>query len=317
MQATETPIRINARTFQEPLARLADTMVEKVFREGFAFGGWPAHVSEDIAMMLRYSRSIYNLLFYLNADERRSDDYNWTVHYCVSAMSLVRSLIDCLYNVTAILQNPAVKGPEYRKSGLKKVLSDLEAEHQAHLGDPSWDAWYEERRGAVELLIRASGFVVADVEKHSSWPTLGAYVGREQTGATLTDHQKFLKTFTHLEWRQYSALSHGSYEAFTGILGHIPIGAYYVSDFLPHENRLKVDESYDLFRSTHIGRAATVLLCLLTEIQAYCRFDGANINDRVAKIWEVLILRPEVKELYDGRYATLMIERGISPQKGA
>lgn len=315
MQATANAIRVDARAFQEPLARLADTIVEKVFREGVAYGGWPSCVSEDISMMLRYSRSIYNLLFYLNADTRRREDHNWTVHYGVTAMSLVRSLIDCLYNVTAILQNPSVNGSDYRKSGLKKVLRDLVEEQQAHQGDPEWEEWYKQRRGAVELLIRGSGFDVTEVEKHQSWPTLGIYVGREGAGATLTEHQKFLKTFTHLGWRQYSALSHGSYEAFTGTLGNIPIGAYYVTDFLPHENREKVEESYELFVSTHIGRAATVLLCLLTEVQAYCRFDGANINGRIAKIWEILLPRLEVKELYDSRYATLMRERGILPAK--
>jgi|ERR1035438_9412119 hypothetical protein len=119
MQPTENAIRIAARTFQDDLARLTDTLVEKVFREGAAQVGWPAYVSEDIAMMLRYSRSIYNLLFYLNADVRREGDCDWHTHYGVSALSLVRSLIDCLYNVTTILQNPKENGAAYRRSGIK------------------------------------------------------------------------------------------------------------------------------------------------------------------------------------------------------
>jgi hypothetical protein len=53
-------------------------------------------------------------LFYLNADERRKNDCYWKVIDGVAAMPLVRSLIDCLYNVTAILQNCAVQGPAYR-----------------------------------------------------------------------------------------------------------------------------------------------------------------------------------------------------------
>jgi len=104
MQEASKAVRIDARTFQEDLSRLTDVMVDKVFREGVGQCGWPQFVSEDIAMMPRYSRSIYNLLFYLNADERRKEDLDWRVHYDVSAMSLVRALIDCLYNVTAILQ---------------------------------------------------------------------------------------------------------------------------------------------------------------------------------------------------------------------
>jgi hypothetical protein len=76
-------------------------------------------VSEDIATMLRYSRRVYNLVFYLNADERRRDDPNWSIQYGVSAMSLIRSLIDCLYNITSIFQNPAERGAAYRRSALR------------------------------------------------------------------------------------------------------------------------------------------------------------------------------------------------------
>jgi hypothetical protein len=83
MSKTDTSARINAKSFQEPLAQLAETVFEKVFREGVSHVGWPQYVAEDIAMLLRYSRSIYNLLFYLNADERRENDTGWRMHYGV------------------------------------------------------------------------------------------------------------------------------------------------------------------------------------------------------------------------------------------
>jgi hypothetical protein len=163
MSDRKTPIRVEAKTFQEPLAWLAETMFEEVFREGVSRVGWPRYVSEDISMMIRYSRSIYNFLFYLNADERRENDLGWRMHYGVTAMSLVRSLIDCLYNVTAILEDPAERGADYRKSGIRRSLDDLEADRQAYAGQPEWDAWVNVRRGPVELLIRMSGFTLDDV----------------------------------------------------------------------------------------------------------------------------------------------------------
>jgi hypothetical protein len=171
------------------------------------------------------------------------------------------------------------------------------------------------RRALVDRLIRMSGFTLDDVMKQRPWPTLGAYILPKRPGAVLTEHQEFLRTFTYLGWRQYSALSHGAYEAFSGTLGHVPVGAYYVTDFLPHETRPKVEESYELFVSTHIGRAATVLLCLITELQAYCLFDEANINERICNVWEALLPLFEAKELYDGRYRKLMADKGILPRK--
>lgn len=124
-------------------------------------------------------------------------------------------------------------------------------------------------------------------------------------------NQQFLKTFTYMEWRRYSGLSHGASEAFIGMLGMVPIGAYFMDDFVAREVRDKLDGTYDLFVSAHIGRSSSVLLCMLTEVQASCKFDGADINDRICKIWGALLPLPETKELYDGRYGELMRNRGI------
>jgi hypothetical protein len=311
-------VRIDAKSFQVPLGLLAATMVETVFREGHEYIAGPPYIREDLATLLRYAASVYNLLFYLNADERRKGDPWWYVRYGVTAMSLVRALIDCLYNFITILEDPAAKGPQYRKSGLHATLRDLDADQQMYGGQPQWDEYVAERRGPVEMLIRGSGFTVAEVKnmpKHEAWPTFGSYVGKMQQGGTLTENQQFLKTFAHLEWRQYSALSHGAYEAFIGTMGHFPIGVYYMNDYCPHEMRKNIEESYDLFLTLHLGRAATVLLCMVTELQAHCRFSGYNINERICNVWSALLPLFEAKELYDARYRAMMKENGISPRE--
>jgi hypothetical protein len=116
MELDDKP-RINAKTFQEPLAKLAEVMAQKVRREGAAHLNAPAFVAEDMFTMIRQALATYHLLFYLNADERREQDCYWNNNYGVVTAPLVRSMIDCLYNVTAILENPAEKGVGYRKSG--------------------------------------------------------------------------------------------------------------------------------------------------------------------------------------------------------
>ena len=92
MPDAEQVIRIDAKTFQEALGKLAATMVQKVFREGHQHIAGPQYVREDIATLVRYGASVYNLLNYLNADERRNGDCYWYVRYGVTAMSLVRAL---------------------------------------------------------------------------------------------------------------------------------------------------------------------------------------------------------------------------------
>ena len=312
MPESEEQVHVDAKTFQEPLAFLVETVVQKVFREGGVQSGFSPDLCADFATMLRYALSFYRLLFYLNADTRRENDENWHIEYGVSAMSLVRSLIDCLYNVTAILQDPGNKGRQYRLSGMRKMLNDLDEDKQYYSGDPKWDAYIAERRKNVELLVRMSGFTLDQVTQASSWPTFGQYIQNKQAGGGLTAHQTFLKRFAHMQWRQYSALSHAGYEGFMGFIGDRPVAGHYLRDLMPHDIRPQIDRSFDIFLSTHLGRAAIVLLCVVTEIQAYCRFDGANINERIRKIWQALIPMFDAKELYDARYATLMVSAGIA-----
>jgi hypothetical protein len=65
--------------------------------------------------------------------------------------------------------------------------------------------------------------------------------------------------------------------------------------------------------ANHLSRVAAILLCTLTELQGYFRFDGARINERLHQVWCALLPAPEIKELYDERYNRLMRERGINP----
>ncbi len=72
-----------------------------------------------------------------------------------------------------------------------------------------------------------------------------------------------------------------------------------------------VDDAFEEMIAVHIPRMSAILLCTLTEIQASLKFDGAHINQRLHEIWNALLPAPEIKELYDERYAQLMMEKGI------
>jgi hypothetical protein len=248
----------------------------------------------------------YHLLFYLNADERREQDCYWNNKYGVVTAPLVRSMIDCLYNITAILEDPR-RGVLYRKSGLKKRLADIEDDEHNYRGKPEWDVYNANQKWALRNLIAGSHFSEDEVRQAKNWQTLGTYL--QGNAANMTPNQQFLKTFTHMQWRQYSALLHGAYE---GYIGELPAGAYFILDSLPHEMRQGIEHMYLGFLTRHIGRAALILLCLVTEIQMYFHFEGADINNRIMEMWNALMGLFEAKELYDERYAMLMKEKGIA-----
>ena len=123
-------------------------------------------------MILKYALSIYRLLFYINADAHRAAP-EWRIDYGVTGIGLARSLIDCLYNTTAIFQDPAKVWPSYRKSGFKRVLRDLDDDQQRYAGQQKWEEYVEGRRKVVELQLRQSGFTLDEVKSQDPWLTLG------------------------------------------------------------------------------------------------------------------------------------------------
>jgi hypothetical protein len=295
---------LDARTFQQKLDELTTTLAFKVQREGHQHGLQPMFVIPDIYFLLRQAQQTYNLFFFLNADERREKDVDWRVAYSAVILPLVRTMIDCLYNVTAILQNPGVKAYEFRASGYKLTLHALDADERRYGGDPQWNHYISSQRRLLTSDMTANGFVEAGVRNAPTWRTLSAYLRIKKT-ATPTPHQQFLKRLTYGFWREYSGMSHATFE------GLVQIALFLAPKDLPHEDRPTVDTVVVVMIATHIARLAGILLCMLTEVQAYCKFGGANINKRLHEIWNALIVVSEIKELYDERYAQLMVEKGI------
>ncbi|SRR6266849_896502 len=295
---------LDARTFQQKLDELTTTLAFKVQREGYQHGLQPAFVVPDIYFLLRQAQQTYNLFFFLNADERRQKDVDWRVAYSAVILPLVRTMIDCLYNITAILQNPGVKAYEFRASGYKLTLRALDADEQRYGGDPKWDDYIASQRKMIAFDMRANGFAESEVRSAPTWRTLSGYLRIKKT-AILSPHQEFLKKLTLGFWQEYSGMSHATFQ------GLLPIALFLAPKDLPQEDRHTVDNAVVVMIATHIARLAGILLCTLTEVQAYCRFDGAHINRRLHEVWNALIVVPEIKELYDERYAQLMIEKGI------
>ena len=157
--------------------------------------------------------------------------------------------------------------------------------------------------------MRQTDITKADVETAKPWLTLGKYLNPKKN-TPLTVHQQFLEGFTLGFWQEYSAFSHATFQGLT------PVASFLAPKDLAHELRPIVEDNIERIIALHTSRVAGILLCTLTEVQAHFRFDrdqSARINQRLHQIWNVLILFPEIKELYDGRYSKLMRDRNINP----
>ncbi len=96
---------IDASTFVRQIERLAITLTYKVEREGYKQVGL-APMNVDISVMLRHLTYTYDLLVYVNADERRDFDPYYRQAYSFVILPLVRTMIDGFYNATALLDDP-------------------------------------------------------------------------------------------------------------------------------------------------------------------------------------------------------------------
>jgi hypothetical protein len=310
VKARDGLVELSAKTFQTQLDQLADTLCYKVQREEQKRLPKPFFAFADIYMLMRQAHRSYGLFIYMNSDEHRNKDPNWRIAYSIAILPIIRCMIDCLYNVTAILHNPGPKGYQFRESGYNMAFKSLDTDERQYGGDPKWDEYIAGKRRAIEIGMQSVGITIDDIKSAATWPTLSGYL-RVSKNNPDTPHKQFLRTFTYGLWQEYSGLAHATFQ------GLIETATFYVPKDVPEEYRPKRDFMGERMVFLSVSRAAAILLCLLTEVQAYFLFDGANINKRLHEVWKALIVAPEIRELYRERYKKLMKAKGIDPDRTA
>ena len=205
--------------------------------------------------MVRLAQRAYDLFFYLNAEESRRQPF-WRAYYTFVALPVVRSMIDYLYNITLMLEDPRNKPAEFRRSGYRMALEALAEDERKYAKnpDPRWAEWFGKRRDSLELGIRRDGFKLDEVMAQRKWPTLGRYLQPKKKIVPLTDHQLFIKHLTYGYWREYSEYSHGTFQ------GLMRTAMPYLERDLPIEERPKLEEMSLLLIFDHMTRAAAILL---------------------------------------------------------
>ena len=230
-------VMIDASTYQQLIARLSETMAQKVLREGHKQIPAPATFHPDIFISIRQAQNTYNFLHWVHSDDLRAS-VGWRDTYTVACEPLIRNLMDNLYTITLLLQDPYTRGRQFRASGIRKGFLYVAAEEARYMGKPEWDKWIAESRAKLDTILRSTGFTQAEVmnkKQFPDWPTLGKYLRTQP----LDDHKKFLETFTFGPWKQYSSVAHGGPE------GLHEVGMFLYRDGHPHEERPLIDDAHD------------------------------------------------------------------------
>jgi hypothetical protein len=287
-------------SFLLDLDKLAVTLRNLVEREGGKTFGTD-FITADIAMILRQVLASFALLRFVNADDRRDFDPDYRLAYSFVILPVVRTMIDGFYNITTLLDDPST-ARLFRRSGYKRLFAALDQDEILHGNDPKWIEWIKVQRNELTTECAIIGMSRVEISKKGDWPLLGKYLSVAPVG---TPHKLFLQRFTIGIWREYSEISHATFRGLKTIFPYISI------DRLPRDKWDLIKDRAELQISLHVGRAAGLQIALLTEVQSKFKFKGHNVNARIHAMWRALLPIPEVKELYDSRYKTLMEQNGI------
>jgi hypothetical protein len=291
---------LDAGTFAQPLADVTRIVTNTVEREGSV--GFPnLTVAIDASVILRHLRETYNLICWINADDIRFGVVGYRAPYSFVMLPLVRTMIDGFYNATAMLDDPS-RARKFRISGYYRKREALQADEARYGTDPQWQADFARRRQILADCLRVERITQAELDdKNNRWPLLGEYLRVTSTNPD-TPHKQLLRHLTLGFWKEYSAISHSSFDALADLYPFI------ATDRLPPEQRDDVPSAALRHITMHIGRAGGLLLCLLTELQHFFRFNDFDIDRRLRQVWTAMIPLYEVRELYDFRYNGILRE---------
>ena len=94
-----------------------------------------------------------DLLFYLHADEKREEDVHWRDRYTFAVLPVVRTVIDCLYTVTRILQNPSIEAVAFRTYGYQQADKALKRDVERYRDKPDWKNHLAKQRQNLDAQI--------------------------------------------------------------------------------------------------------------------------------------------------------------------
>lgn len=220
-----------------------------------------------------------------------------TSQYPTQAHMLGRSLIDTLFTIVALVEDPTENSKKYEKAGYRNEWEAYIREYERYKNDPKWVDWLKTKKEKV-IDQHAQSLNLSEEEKNNPagtikhWPIPARLLSRKSAISLSSDKKKFLEEV--YSWR-YGELSEWS---------HMNWGGMAMSMFaaMPEHHWTP-----GKFESDAVYTGILFLLMMLSEIEAVCNY-GEVQNLRYS--WTILNnIADEAKEYYDLRYDKLLKER--------
>jgi hypothetical protein len=248
-------------------------------------------LAEILAATTRVADNTYQTIRFLIADKPPNPSRK--PKYVLSVPPLTRAILDSLFNVVFLLENPEDHLDWYLRAGWREAYEEHDRYVRRHGDEAEWSAWLKRHEDLVLDLERRANITDADKapaarRKIPYWPNPGKM---PKSKALARETQVFLRDLVDWYYRSLSA------EAHLSLPGLFKRAAPLMR---PQES----DEPLQASKTLIFKLTVVLVLALLSEVIGRTNLDLA---DRATYLW---VVSSEVSEnaqrLYEERYADLL-----------
>lgn len=223
--------------------------------------------------------------------------------YPAQAHILGRSLIDTLFTIVALVENPHENSKKYEKAGYRIAYEEVKQYNARFSNDLNWQDWLKEREKSLESFAKLLGLSTEEKNNPVStieyWPNPHQLLKTSKSSKPIislsSDKWRFLDEVRKWRYGELSDWSHMGWGGMAmGVFATMPEHHW-------HPGKFESDADYN---------GILFLLMILSEIEACCSYGEVQ---NLCYAWTILnSYFEEAKEYYNFRYDNLLEESNES-----
>jgi hypothetical protein len=288
---------LDAAAFNEPLREMLIATTNRIDRE------WPVTLGDPHGRLpflwfVSLAHWTFRATIYLLAD--KPEDPKRMLEFAIVVPPINRTIVDMVFNVIFILDDYGNRLCWYLTSGCREVTEQVERFKLHYGNDPEWTKWLHDYEEGSK-----GHFMIRDLLCHNAvspptrwFPHPGAMISK---GRKISFKNEASKNFLeYLDAWYYRVLSSSSHSHWHGL-------AERAVQIHRMESTSEDDRKFALkYKSDCIMQQVTLILCLLSELILFTKFDGKS---QLAYLWGILTQYWGLAdEIYSMRYKSVLTE---------
>ena len=288
---------LDFKLVEQPLDMLVAATANKLERE------WPRALAsivsarEFFVINVRVTEITYRTIRWICAD--KPPDPFRRVEYGISVPPLNRTILESIFTTLFVLEDIPSRSKWFLKAAWREEKLELDRYVREYGGLEEWKVWLHRFSTHVEMGIRQIGISqneVREPELIPRWPNPGSMVRYGiKKGQKVPPNRMFLHYLNDWFYRDLSSQSH------LDGLGLMKRAGFLLSDYRRDEGTLT---KLQQFKHDQVGTAITLVLALVSEIEAKFRF---GLAERAKYLWKIIVdSMPVAQEIHEKRYSQLL-----------